>query len=245
MNLVKKVPVVVCDHEGQLFIDKLLDPGAAAVPSDLPASHDAVQFSSDPTNIHRRRARHSAEMQAVFSQLGLIRKQNNDLQTELEIMRTLLSKKMKHLSDAVNRMAIMPARVTRNVVNFNLNESTNPVDPSLVDFSTGAGSEGESDVNATLCRNPWSLYTLWHEYEFGIGGRIPAKTFTSRQRGKNRYNYSKRKVFWDLVSEMVRRGYTANDAIDKIYTCYGFKTSVSNIIKNLQRDRKAGYRQFF
>ena len=62
VNPVKKVPVVVCGHEGQLFIDKLLDTGAAAVSSDLPVSHDAVQFSSDPTNIYRRRVRHSAEM---------------------------------------------------------------------------------------------------------------------------------------------------------------------------------------
>ena len=75
-------------------------------------------------------------------------------------MRTLLSKKTRLLSDTVNRMAIIPARVTRNVLNFNLNESTNPLDSSLVDFSTGAGNEGELDVNASLCRNPRSLYTL-------------------------------------------------------------------------------------
>ena len=78
MNPVKNVPVVVFDHKGQLFIDELLDPGAAAVSSDLPASHDAVQSSSDPINIYRRRVRLSAEMQTVFSQLGLIRKQNTE-----------------------------------------------------------------------------------------------------------------------------------------------------------------------
>ena len=53
------------------------------------------------------------------------------------------------------------------------------------------------------------------------------------------YNYSKRRVFWDLKSEMVQRSYTANDTIDKIYTCFRSEASLSNV-KNLQRDRKAG-----
>ena len=70
VNPVKKVTVDICRHKCKLFIDELLDPGAA-VSSDLPASHDAVQSSSDLTNYYRRRAQHRAEIQAVFSQLRL------------------------------------------------------------------------------------------------------------------------------------------------------------------------------
>ena len=51
-------------------------------------------------------------------------------------------------------MAVMPAMVTRNVLNFNISDSTsNPLDPSVVDLSTG-DNDGESDLNTSLCRNP-------------------------------------------------------------------------------------------
>ena len=56
-----------------------------------------------------------------------------------------------------------------------------------------------------------NLYTFWPEYGFRIGGRIAAKTFTSRQPGRNRYDYRKRRVFWDLVTEIAQRGYKANN----------------------------------
>ena len=51
-------------------------------------------------------------------------------------------------------MAVMPAMVTRNVLNFNISDSTsNPLDHSVVDLSTG-DNDGESDLNTSLCRNP-------------------------------------------------------------------------------------------
>ena len=110
----------------------------------------------------------------------------------------------------------------------------------------GQDQQGEEQPPASLSKNPQSSYTLWHEYKFGIAGRKPAKFFGSRDRGTNRYIYSKRKTFWDLVVKMVNRGRSANDAIDYIYRYYGFKESVSNIIKKLQKERKegTGYPQF-
>ena len=44
---------------------------------------------------------------------------------------------------------------------------------------------------------------------------------------------------------MVHRGRSANGAIDKIYQAYGYKTSVTKIIKKLQDDKKTYFRQFF
>ena len=58
--------------------------------------------------------------------------------------------------------------------------------------------------------------------------------FTSRERGNCRFTYSRRKVFWDKVSEMVRAGYTCHAAIDKIYDVYR-NASVTTII-NLMKD---------
>ena len=101
---------------------------------------------------------------------------------------------------------------------------------------------------AELSKNPRSLYTLWHEYEFGIGSRKPAKDFDARDRGANRYNYLKRKVFWDLVSLIVRRGRQANEAIDELYKYYGYKTSLTNILKAMRKERimeGSSFAQFF
>ena len=47
-----------------------------------------------------------------------------------------------------------------------------------------------------------------------------------------------RKIFWGLVVEMIKRGRSANESIDKIYQVYGYKTSVTNVIKKLQEEKK-------
>lgn len=84
------------------------------------------------------------------------------------------------------------------------------------------------------------MYALWHEYEFGLGGSKPAKSFTASERGANKFSFSRRKIFWDLVSEMVRKGYTSDAAIDKIYLVYGRSLSVSKILLKLRADRPTG-----
>ncbi|KAI9982251.1 hypothetical protein PInf_008150 [Phytophthora infestans] len=42
-----------------------------------------------------------------------------------------------------------------------------------------------------------------------------AKDFTAAERGANKFAYSRRKVFWDVVSSLVRSGFTSDTAIDK------------------------------
>ena len=84
---------------------------------------------------------------------------------------------------------------------------------------------------ATLIKSPRSLHTFWHEYEFGIAGRKPAKFFNSRDRGAIIH----KKFFWDFFVNMVNRGRSANDGIDAIYSQYGFKELVSIIIKFLSQ----------
>ena len=81
---------------------------------------------------------------------------------------------------------------------------------------------------------------LWTEYEFGIGGRKAAKLFSASERGKVRFNYSLRKAFWDIVLIMARRGYTHNTAIDKIYSVYSSRLSVTQILREIRKDKKRG-----
>jgi hypothetical protein len=91
-----------------------------------------------------------------------------------------------------------------------------------------------------LLRNTKNLYLLWQEYEFGLDGRKAAKLFTLNERGKVKHSYYRRKVFWDQISFMVRLGYTAQIAIDKVYQNYGPSNSVTWILKKMVQDRRAG-----
>ena len=93
---------------------------------------------------------------------------------------------------------------------------------------------------AQLQKNQRSLYTLWSEFEFGVRSDKPANDYNLRDRGANRYLYSKQKRFWDLVVMMMNRGREANDAIVSIYKHFGYKTPVLYIIKQLQKERMNG-----
>jgi len=87
---------------------------------------------------------------------------------------------------------------------------------------------------------PKNLYDLWKEYEFGLDGRKPAKNLTSTERGKCKSSYSRRKIFWDLVENMVRKGHTSLVAIDRVYRVYGISMSVNTILLQLRADRNRG-----
>jgi len=75
---------------------------------------------------------------------------------------------------------------------------------------------------------------------FGIGGNKPAKDFTLHERGALKSKYYWRNVFWKKVSELIRAGYTADVAIDKIYQCYGMDSATTSIINAMIRDKKIG-----
>ena len=102
------------------------------------------------------------------------------------------------------------------------------------------GSKPAQAPVVRLSKCPRNLYILWQEYEFGFEGRKPAREFTSEERGANKFAYSRRKVFWELVDKLTRRGYTSDVAIDKIYTVYGRSLPVSTILLKLRQDRRRG-----
>ena len=111
----------------------------------------------------------------------------------------------------------------------------------------GAGNQGggggdpapAAAVAATLSPTPRSLYLLWQEYTVGIGGRKAARLFTAAERGQQKYKYTRRKVVWDAIDRMVRHGFTAQVAIDRIYQHYGRELSVTRIINDMLRDRRS------
>jgi hypothetical protein len=88
-------------------------------------------------------------------------------------------------------------------------------------------------IAATLSPLPQTIHTLWIEYEFGIGGRKPAKDFTPSERGKVKCNYHRRKVVWDVITVLVWCGWLADIACDRIYEVYGRQQSATNIISTV------------
>lgn len=104
----------------------------------------------------------------------------------------------------------------------------------------GGGGEGQAGAPAaTLSTCPRNLYVLWQEYEFGVGGRKPARQFTSVERGRVKFKYSRRKIIWNAIDRMVRGGDTAQVAIDRIYGVYG-RLNVSAMATAMRQDEKNG-----
>ena len=57
---------------------------------------------------------------------------------------------------------------------------------------SGVATSGRREVPflSSLCKNPKKLNVLWDEWEFGVGGRKPAKSFNSIERGASKSVYS-------------------------------------------------------
>jgi hypothetical protein len=83
------------------------------------------------------------------------------------------------------------------------------------------------------------LHLLWLEYECGIGGRKPARQFTTHERGRVKFKYRRRMVVWDTINYMVQAGFTAQVAVDKIYEVSG-QITVTQIIDQMRCDAIGG-----
>ena len=106
---------------------------------------------------------------------------------------------------------------------------------------TGNAAEpNQTHYVSTLCPNPRTLHNLWEEYVNGIDGRKAACLFTSQERGKVKHKYYRRKVVWDCISALVRAGFTAQVAIDRIYDVYGLNAPFTRISSQLKRDTHTG-----
>ena len=98
----------------------------------------------------------------------------------------------------------------------------------------------EETTPATLSNNPRSLLLLWQEYRHGINGRKPAERFTREERNKKdtKQKYYRRNHVWQTIARLVRGSLTAEVAIERIYSVYGYDSSPTKIITALVRDKK-------
>ena len=113
--------------------------------------------------------------------------------------------------------------------------------------STTNSSDPQPDVSEnnvafkySLCKGPKDLVTVWNEYEHGIGGRYPAKSFTREQRGKVKDTFYLRNLLWQTVLKFVNAGHTAVAACDMVQKAYGYDKSVSWILKQMAKENKTG-----
>ena len=213
-NPVTKVLLQISGHGGSLYITEIVN---------------VTEGNENERNIGTN---NEVEIRALISQICQLQRQNSSLENELNIFKATTTDLLAKINSSLKRLAnapIMTPRVRH---------------PSLMDeqrFQENITTQREALIalRATLCKRPKSLYVLWQEFELGIAGRKAAKEFTSLERGRCRFTYSLRKPFWDLVSSMVRHGYTHNTAIDKIYAVYPSQ-NVTEILRKIRTDRKNG-----
>ena len=105
---------------------------------------------------------------------------------------------------------------------------------------SAAAEEEETSGGALLSKCPKSLHALWNEYEFGLANYKAAKDFSPSERGKVKHVYARRNVLWQKVSEMIRSGWSAHDACNKIYDVYGANQTITSITNQMKKDRRNG-----
>ncbi|KAL7540543.1 hypothetical protein ACHAWF_008540 [Thalassiosira exigua] len=116
---------------------------------------------------------------------------------------------------------------------------------SLVILGDANGHILETPIQpARLCDRPSSLMMLWQEYKVGVNGNKPAEQFTRAEKADRtngtRQKYHDRRNIWKLIEKLVKDGFTAEVAINKIHQVYGYNTSITKIIKGIVADKKRG-----
>ena len=164
----------------------------------------------------------AALMSSVLLLKNRIEEIHNSTQGEFQRTRSELSQRISRVQANVSRIALQPA--VRSVIRTQ--DATTMQQPGL--------------TRRNLLGTPKHLYDLWKEYEFGLCGNKPAKSFTSSERGQCRSAFSRRKIFWDVIANLVRKGYTSDVAIDKTYIVYGRCNSVNTILLRMRDDRRTG-----
>ena len=171
------------------------------------------------------------------------------LQAQVGYNQVTVMKEIKKMQITLSRMSRMPsqrlaadnqtstAASTANVVcNASNNEQVDATaDPDMMDVE-----DGGSNYVSSLSKAPKTLFVLWQEFEVGIGGRKAARLLTRVERGRVKVQYCRRRVVWDTVAALVRAGFTAHTAIDKIYEVYGQDKTVTQIVNQMMRDRCTG-----
>jgi hypothetical protein len=230
-NPVQKIPIVVTGNEGEVYMDEI--PGDEANGNNNAAGgagNAAGGFIDRPIR---------QQLLAVHSQLLAMRRSIDDVRDIAQNNHLEATRGLQTVAGNVRRIAIAPARRVAGGGGGNGGNAGNNAGAGGGGNNAGAGNgNGNGGAAAALSPTPRSLYVLWQEYTVGIGGRKAAREFNAEERGRVKHRYTRRKVVWQTVDRLVRQGFTANVAIDRIYQHYGRDLSVTTIINRMLQDRR-------
>ena len=169
---------------------------------------------------------------AILSQNHALRGRVEELSVTVTNSFERVFLKMGTLHKVVQRYANRPAQINRGFVGreHNNNNDDNGDNENRND-------RAQENYQTTLSKQPKDMYKMWEEYEFGLEGRKAARKFNLRERGKNRYTYHRRKVVWDRIAELIKRGHTYLSACDNLYEQYGRDLSITKIINIMRNER--------
>ena len=180
---------------------------------DMDSSNDV---DSSSTAVMATLSAQSAEIFALKRRIEEIQQQNI---ADQAAMRGSIHAKLDRMFVSVKCIAAMPRRVPT---------AAHQDSPERRERPTRKG---------VLFRRPRELFELWKEYEFGLGGSIPARLFCEKERGATKFVYCFRLKFWQLVEGLLDRGHTQDTAIDAIYARYGRSKSVTVILTELRKSK--------
>ena len=177
-------------------------------------------------NIARQTQQHDA---AVMNELAILKEELKSVKQENRDMFRQLTERHRGNDRLLKRLA-----------HFALGHKSPTTETTMQEDAHTANTNNNISMNATLSKCPRDLWILWQEYEHGLDGRKPAKDFNDAERGQVSSTYSKRNHVWQLIRRLInQRDVHYSVAIDTIYEVYG-NTSVTKIIKAIQRDARAG-----
>ncbi|ETM30619.1 hypothetical protein L914_21705, partial [Phytophthora nicotianae] len=118
---------------------------------------------------------------------------------EIQRARSELLRELQKVLAVLKRLAMQPTACQIMPSSGALRPATDP-----------ASSQSRArPVVACLSERPKDLYELWHEYQYGNSGLKAAKEFTPAERDTNKFAYSRRKSFWDVITRLVHLTYCA------------------------------------
>lgn len=229
-NPVQRKALVIVGQDAEVVID--------FVDADINGNDGGAAVAS---------ARNNQEVRLLSSHVLQLRHELVEQRAMYERQLAVLRRRLGRIDNNIARIASRPARPLRRlpaVADGPAQQGQQQPTSGEEEEETPALETVEVAVRATtqlacLGKCPKTLNDLWHEYIFGLTGNKPAKDFTRAERGKVRFTYARRLVFWERCSEMIRMGYRTERAIDKIYTAYAnCGSSVTKILNTMMQDRK-------
>ena len=210
-NPIKKVRVTVSQINGALVINNY-EPSAA---NTLNISNATNQASAGMT---------SEQYMALFAQQAslstTIAAQFESIQRQLTLMHQLNDRKFAALQQQLIRNSQIAYMTTGG-------NTVQTVSPGVVAPKT-----------PVLSSAPRNLYILWREWTHGINGGKPASHFTATGIRANKDRFRMRRPIWEQIELLVRKGYTAEAAIERLYAIYGHNIKITHLSCKLKTDRK-------